>query len=578
MSLLDQASWVMVPSQYKEDTVRAFKPTSELGNLAFTRSSDATFTDSTGVVRRSPWNLAPYSEQFDNAAWSKFSNGTGLVPVVTPNDAIAPNGTLTADKVVLNTGAGTTTSDQSTISWSTTALTGLTVTWSVYLRGSVGGEQVLLGQQDGGYGPLITLTTEWQRYTRTAVVATGTRAFSFGVRQGIYGTINSTATIYAWGAQVVEGTEALPYFATTDRLNVPRLDYRNADGTLSTCPRLLLEPQRTNSIRNSSMVGAVAGSPGTLPTNWGISAAAGLTQTVVGTGTENGLPYIDLRLSGTATSTAYVYRLETTTSISAANGQTWTYAIYAKSISGTIADPRLVIFERTSAGGSVIDGNQAYTPTSVLQRFAFTRTLSGGATVAAVMPGLYFFLTIGQSYDFTIRIAAPQMELGTYATTWVPTTTTAVTRTSDTFTRTNIFTNDLLSSAGGTWFVDLSNTSEQIRAASTGWTLAVSGTTYIEIRNTSTALTRLSIRFIVNSVSVGGYTLLSNTSKIAINWNGTTGNIFVNGVKVINGAAFNATELDTLTGGGAGTRFELNQSLLVPYPLTDSECIALTTL
>jgi len=47
----------------------------------------------------------------------------------------------------------------------------------------------------------------------------------------------------------------------------------------------------------------VAGTPGTLPTNWGVSAPAGLATSVVGLGTENGLPYVDLRINGTATGT-----------------------------------------------------------------------------------------------------------------------------------------------------------------------------------------------------------------------------------------------------------------------------------
>ena len=68
-------------------------------------------------------------------------------------------------------------------------------------------------------------------------------------------------------------------------LGVPRLSYM-----YGSAPALLLEPQRTNSIRNSSMVGAAAGSPGTLPNNWASALLSGLTQTIVGTGTERGVP------------------------------------------------------------------------------------------------------------------------------------------------------------------------------------------------------------------------------------------------------------------------------------------------
>jgi hypothetical protein len=170
------------------------------------------------------------------------------------------------------------------------------------------------------------------------------------------------------------------------------------------------------------------------------------------------------------------------------------------------------------------------------------------------------------------------MELGTYATTFIPTTTAAVSRIAETFSLSNVYTNNFVTNAGGTWFLDLNNTNEQIRAASTGITLSLSGNTYIEIRNTSTASVRPTIRFIVNSVSVGGYTLATDTSKIAITWNGTLGNIYVNGVKVITGAAFNVTGLDSLVGGGTANRFIFNQSALFPAPLTDEECITLTTL
>ena len=81
----------------------------------FTRASGATVFDRDGVLKWAPENLVIQSQTFDNAAWTKAAGGTGSVPVVTANDALAPDGTLTADKVVFNAGAGTTTSDQSLI-------------------------------------------------------------------------------------------------------------------------------------------------------------------------------------------------------------------------------------------------------------------------------------------------------------------------------------------------------------------------------------------------------------------------------------------------------------------------------
>ena len=53
------------------------------------------------------------------------------------------------------------------------------------------------------------------------------------------------------------------------------------------------------------MVGAVPGTPGTLPTDWSVSVPAGLTTNVIGTGVESGIPYVDLQIVGTATSTIW---------------------------------------------------------------------------------------------------------------------------------------------------------------------------------------------------------------------------------------------------------------------------------
>ena len=55
------------------------------------------------------------------------------------------------------------------------------------------------------------------------------------------------ADISIWGAQLVEGSTALPYQKTETRLNIPRLDY-----SLGGCPNILLEPQRTNLALQSS--------------------------------------------------------------------------------------------------------------------------------------------------------------------------------------------------------------------------------------------------------------------------------------------------------------------------------------
>lgn len=65
--------------------------------ITFSRTTNATLTNSAGLVANAPMNLLTFSEQFDNAAW----NPTQVT--VTANAATAPDGTTTADKVIATT-------------------------------------------------------------------------------------------------------------------------------------------------------------------------------------------------------------------------------------------------------------------------------------------------------------------------------------------------------------------------------------------------------------------------------------------------------------------------------------------
>lgn len=178
-------------------------------------------------------------------------------------------------------------------------------------------------------------------------------------------------------------------------------------------------PTRTNSIRNNSMVGAVPGSPGTPPTNWSASPQTGYAFSIIGTGTEFGLPYIDYRLSGTdASARQHTVFFDTSTGITAANGETWTNSAFVRLVGGTtsgLGTITLGMNENTSVGGFVTFGTQAISPTASMARYSQVRTLSGGATVARVWPWFRIDTTVGGTVDVTYRIYAPQMELGAFA-------------------------------------------------------------------------------------------------------------------------------------------------------------------
>jgi hypothetical protein len=214
-------------------------------------------------------------------------------------------------------------------------------------------------------------------------------------------------------------------------VDTPRFDHN----PLTLAPRgLLIEEARTNSIPNNSMTGAAAGTPGTLPTGWAAAAtAAGITRTIVGSGTVNGLPYVDIRYAGTAVAGDTVLFFSATTSAATVNATTWTAAAFLALQGGALTNVTVKqgLRYRAAAGASI--GTQIYettiVPTATLTRYERTATGSD-ATIAFVVASLTLTMASGE-VDVTVRIAAPQLELGAFATSPILTTAATVTRAVD---------------------------------------------------------------------------------------------------------------------------------------------------
>jgi hypothetical protein len=258
---------------------------------------------------------------------------------------------------------------------------------------------------------------------------------------------------------------------TSAAINEARFDYNPS--TLE-ARGLLIEEARTNSIRNNTMVGAVAGTPGTLPTNWSTNIG-GLTREIVGTGTQNGVTYIDIRLSGTTTATSGSITFEPATGVSATNGQSWAESAYLALIAGSIANITAISLnadQRDSGGVFLASLSGADIKSNIsasLTRFSQVHT-TNNASIAFIQPFLRFAWANGAAIDITLRIGLPQLELGAFATSVIPTTTTALTRSAD------VASVDTLSpwynASQGTWYVEYLerafNASHQVTYASDG--------------------------------------------------------------------------------------------------------------
>ena len=413
--------------------------------VTFTRASSGTFVGSDGVLRTAVTNLCLQSENF-TTTWTNFLSTDAA------NTAIAPNGTLTADTLIPDSGAtaglirqdfsGATFTDNASISFSiyvkAAGLTNFNIQFYNKANTFHGGQTVNASTGAlSGVGTLASTAVTsigdgWYRVSMTGM-SSGTGATGPNLRIVVTSTGDGTSGLFLWGAQLEQSSTVGEYIPTTSAINsAPRFDHNPTTGESL---GLLVEEARTNSIANNTGVGAVAGAPGTLPTNWTWNTAGGASTEVVGTGTENGIAYVDVRLFGTLSSSPSI-QFVANTAIAATTGQTWTESFYCKIISlvsGT-PDPRLRIIERSVAGSYLTEGNQSFTPgissaSLIASRFTFTRTLVNALTGYAI-PALLFGQASG-AIDVTLRIGLPQLEQGAFATSPILTSTAAATRSAD---------------------------------------------------------------------------------------------------------------------------------------------------
>lgn len=193
---------------------------------------------------------------------------------------------------------------------------------------------------------------------------------------------------------------------------------------------ILIEPAATNSLRNSTPTGAVAGvigSGGALPSNWqAITLINGIVYEVKGTGTEFGLPYIDIKLSGTNSSGGTgvpSFGFEAITQIVAAQGQTWTASHFWRVISGSplnLSPNQSLLSERNSSGNQLNISGGPGNLDGLLNRVSVLRTLSD--PLAARVNSKWSVniangAQVGGTPDgVTFRIYAPQLERTDIAT------------------------------------------------------------------------------------------------------------------------------------------------------------------
>jgi len=185
-------------------------------------------------------NMLKASGDLSDANWQKLSAGVAA-PIVTGNFTTAPDATTTAAKVVFPavSGAG----NRSLVSQLSPTLTAASHKWEIWLKGSVGGEQLYLfgtPNESTYFRQLLTLTTAWVRYSTAAVLTAAPWYFAIGrdYLDGSQGAI-AAQTIYAWGGQAELGAFPMSYISTTTSTATRAVDSLSAGATYSSNPAII---------------------------------------------------------------------------------------------------------------------------------------------------------------------------------------------------------------------------------------------------------------------------------------------------------------------------------------------------
>jgi hypothetical protein len=173
------------------------------------RGTNATYVAQDGLIKTAPPNVARVDYTNGVAELLLEPSSTNLVPYsynfmtwsdggasLTPYDAISPNGTQNATRIIFST--------NQTVQQSTSVPIGVVATASIYIKGNIG-ETIVLNA--GGVDGVHTLIGEWQRIETSGVTS------NVNIRISASGGVTAR-DVLVWGAQMEQRSSATSYIST----------------------------------------------------------------------------------------------------------------------------------------------------------------------------------------------------------------------------------------------------------------------------------------------------------------------------------------------------------------------------
>ena len=410
-------------------------------------------------------------------------------------------------------------------------------TFSLYAKGS---GIIRIRDSSSTHITTLTLTSSWQRFLIYIPA-------SFTNVQISASTGGCDATIY--GAQLVEGADPLPYLKTETRLNRPRVDF-----SLPGCPNLLLEPQRTNLVFYSEDF-----SNAYWTKQAGITATYNTTETLSPDGTYNATKFVGNGTTGV---------LKTSISVSGVVSR----SVYLKSVTGTTT----ATFKEPNTN---VPSPITLTITNEWQRFEMIG--DNGSSLQG--------LQIDDITSDGIYMWGAQLELGSYSTSYIPTTSASVTRNADVASKTGI--SSLINSEEGVLYAEIKGFISQDTIEPNRYITLTNGTSNERVAlllGGNNNQLRAIIYSSTQSMNLSFTTSLNDVkqfNKLAVKYKSGDYAFFVNGVKIDGSIITNAFPANTLTklsfDVGDGTqqfRGYAKDVIVYNTALTDDQLEALTGL